>query len=135
MKSQKIVSSLISLSFPALAILASSLMLNNLPVSSLEEPSVCEYNQGTGSVSGVGGETANYNILICFDSQRRAYYVGEAKNGSGGIGPIRGNYRGQVYEFRNGQYTYTVTNKFLTVKKKGKVILREKLLNGLYPND
>ncbi|HEY9701968.1 MAG TPA: hypothetical protein V6C58_05960 [Allocoleopsis sp.] len=135
MKSNKIFSSLVSLSFSALAILASSLITNNLPVHALEEPSICEYNQGTGSVSGILGETANYRILICFDSQRRAYYVGEAKNGSGGIGPIKGNYRGGIYEFRNGKYTYVVTDKFLTVKKNGKVILKEKLLNGLYPND
>ncbi|MBD2136518.1 hypothetical protein H6F32_02705 [Anabaena sp. FACHB-1237] len=43
---------------------------------------------------------------------------------------------GEKYIFRNGKYTYTVTNKVLTITKNGKVVLKEKFLNGgLYPND
>jgi hypothetical protein len=115
--------------------LATGLVLNFSQTALAFEPKdVCQYNgSGNQDYGDLVGETANYTVLICLNGSK-AYYFGQPKNGSGGIA-LKGINYGNKYVFRNGQYTYTVTTKFLTVTKNGKVIVKEKFVSELGPND
>ncbi len=114
--------------------LATGLVLNFSQTALAFEPKdVCQYNAGNQDYGDEVGETANYTVVICTNGSK-IYYFGRPKNGSGGIA-LRGINYGNKSVFRNGQYTYTVTTNFLTVTKNGKVIVKEKFVNGLQRND
>jgi len=106
------------------------------PVPALQPKDVCQYNSGNQDYGDYGGETTHYKVLICSNNSR-TYYFGTDKRDGISIG-VKGTQikPGEKYIFRNGKYTYTVTKELLTITKNGKVVLKEKFLNGgLYLND
>lgn len=83
----------------------------------------------------IEAETKNSYIHICAVSGGGLAYFGIPKNQSNGIGPIRGDYArsdnttGQSqFIFPNGNYSYIVTSRSLTVTKNRRVILQERIL-------
>ncbi|XWK88144.1 MAG: hypothetical protein U7127_28835 [Phormidium sp.] len=75
-------------------------------------------------------ETPNYYVTICSgDSQNSlGYYVGAAKDGSGGITVPLSRRSGDRYIAANGNTIYAVTPYELRVSENGRTILNERIL-------
>lgn len=75
-------------------------------------------------------ETPNYYVTICSgDSQNSlGYYVGAAKDGSGGITVPLTRRSGDRYIAANGNTIYAVTPYELRVSRNGRTILNERIL-------
>lgn len=87
----------------------------------LAQSDVCD---GRGGSLFVEAETRNFNLYIC-GGDYPAYYVGIAKNGSGGITLPLSNYSRDRFVARNRDTTYTLTRKQLLVTQRGRTIVRE----------
>jgi len=79
-------------------------------IKEIEDNSVC----GKSRVTYAYGETSNYRVYICADTNapdRPRYYISRNKDGSGGLDLEAMNYNPQksgVIEFRNDGYLYTL---------------------------
>lgn len=76
-------------------------------------------------------ETASYQLWICSSANNPnipRYYVGDAKNGSGGITLRLASYSPNQYVAVNNNYRYVLNRNQLVVTRNGKVILRERVL-------
>ncbi len=83
----------------------------------------------------IRAETRNYYIYICSRQGGEGVYFGQPKDQSDGIGPIYGSFEKSNdtgrwrWVFPNGNYSYSVNDKYLVVTKNDEVILREKILS------
>lgn len=75
-------------------------------------------------------ETPNYYVTICSGDARNSlgYYVGAAKDGSGGIVVPLSRRSGDRYIAANGNTIYAVTPYELRVSRNGRTILNERIL-------
>lgn len=75
-------------------------------------------------------ETPNYYVTICSGDSRNSlgYYVGAAKDGSGGITVPITRRSGDRYIAANGNTIYAVTPYELRVSRNGRTILNERIL-------
>ena len=77
-------------------------------------------------------ETTNYYIYICSGDGRNSlgYYIGAAKDGSGGITVPLTRRSGDRYIAANGNTLYAVTPYELRVTQNGRIILNERILTA-----
>jgi len=75
-------------------------------------------------------ETPNYYITICSGDSRNSlgYYIGAAKDGSGGITVPLSRRSGDRYIAANGNTLYAITPYELRVSENGRTILSERIL-------
>ncbi|MFB2833706.1 hypothetical protein [Floridanema evergladense] len=75
-------------------------------------------------------ETPNYYVTICSGDARNSlgYYVGAAKDGSGGITVPLTRRSGDRYIAANGNTIYAITPYELRVSQNGRTILNERIL-------
>ena|GEM_PF-3697501 len=74
-------------------------------------------------------ETKNYKLLICSDySGNPAFYIGNAKNGSGSITLPLQSYRNNQFVAVNGNTPYTLSQNLLLVTRGRKTITRERII-------
>lgn len=77
-------------------------------------------------------ETPNYYVTICSGDSRNSlgYYIGAAKDGSGGITVPLTRRSGDRYIAANGDTIYAVTPYELRVSQNGRTILNERILTA-----
>jgi hypothetical protein len=70
--------------------------------------------------------TRNFYVNICGNSSHPTQYVGTSKGGQAIVLPLASDGDGR-YVAVNGSVRYVLTNKFLTVTRNGRIIVREKV--------
>lgn len=76
-------------------------------------------------------ETSSYRIYLCYNGANQKYYYGVKKSNGSTIALRARTEEGTGYVARNGAYDYIVTGAELTVYKKGKLVLQQRVIRSL----
>ncbi|MCU0541194.1 MAG: hypothetical protein MUE44_03285 [Oscillatoriaceae cyanobacterium Prado104] len=76
-------------------------------------------------------ETSSYRIYLCYNGRNQKFYYGVKKSNGSTIALRAKTEEGTGYVATNGAYDYIVTGAELTVHKKGKLILKQRVIRSL----
>ncbi|MGL5064409.1 MAG: hypothetical protein ACRC62_30855 [Microcoleus sp.] len=76
-------------------------------------------------------ETSNFRIYLCYNGANQLYYYGVKKSNGSTIALRARTEEGTGYVATNGTYDYIVTGAELSVYKKGKLILQQRVIRSL----
>lgn len=76
-------------------------------------------------------ETSNFRIYLCYNRANQLYYYGVKKSNGSTISLRARTEEGTGYVATNGTYDYIVTGANLSVYKKGKLILEQRVIRSL----
>ncbi|MFM9266882.1 hypothetical protein [Tychonema sp. BBK16] len=76
-------------------------------------------------------ETSNFRIYLCYNRANQVYYYGVKKSNGSTISLRARSEEGTGYVATNGTYDYIVTGANLSVYKKGKLILEQRVIRSL----
>ena len=75
-------------------------------------------------------ETKNFHIYLCYNHANQLYYYGVKKSNGSTIALRARTEEGTGYVAQNGAYDYIVTGASLSVYKKGKLILEQRVISS-----